>query len=196
MQMKCGLAEIPNLAHALGAVHEQGLTSATATNENPPNQPSGLIPQAAGVLEIKHSITYKMPGMRPSQGAGEMYMGAVDALEGEGKAGMAADIFHQAVGNQVPPRGTPSQQNAHFVVRHDLTPRFRRGDLVFHTCTWSAIKRPPMTCVGPAPELSRQRQYVSRGRLQCIAAAETGVGGRGAPAAAVGSGVRRRRRGQ
>ena len=35
------------------------------------------------------------------QGAGEMYMGAVDALEGEGKAGMAADIFHQAIGNQV-----------------------------------------------------------------------------------------------
>ena len=28
-------------------------------------------------------------------------MGAVDALEGEGKAGMAADIFHQAIGNQV-----------------------------------------------------------------------------------------------
>ena len=37
-------------------------------------------------------------------------MGAVDALEGEGKAGMAADIFQQAVGNQVTARQTVSQR--------------------------------------------------------------------------------------
>ena len=39
-------------------------------------------------------------------------MGAVDALEGEGKAGMAADIFQQAVGNQVRALNPPSNLEA------------------------------------------------------------------------------------
>ena len=35
------------------------------------------------------------------QVAGELYRAAVDAVEGEGKQGMAADIYQAAIGNQV-----------------------------------------------------------------------------------------------
>lgn len=41
--------------------------------------------------------------IRVSRGqvAAELYRAAVDAVEGEGKAGMSADIFQAAIGNQV-----------------------------------------------------------------------------------------------